>query len=484
MLNKKILVAVFAVAGAWVFAVGCGKFQDKQATGDAGAAGGGNNDSPVLDAGPVEQSDIVEVAGPADYLTDKEKGKTNDFLIKEPYFIHQTYRGAPDTTVTIQWATNHDDVNGSYVPRVWFNKSESLTGSCDGVKLKYAKQFVREGKGFNYRETLNGKETNNKEVSVQWEVDITGLEPGSRYCYRAGTWESFDMAGKTFVKPNLSPVYSFRTSPKKGAKDKFTVMLAGDSRGGYEEIKKHIGRLVDMKADFWLFNGDMNQFGNKKEWFQWFSVMTPLLSGTVLMPVQGNHETFADLYYDQFALPENAGVPEEFKEHAWSINYGNLNVTGLNSNTDTTVTGIKEWLDNHLAAVAADPDITWKIVIFHHPAYSASNHGSTKRVQDHWVPIFEKHKVDMVFSGHDHNYERSVPIKNNLKVEPATGVIYVTAGAFFSPGYGNGSDWWTVVSHHGDKGNYVYATVEGNKISLVAYSGDGKEELDKFELTK
>ena len=36
-------------------------------------------------------------------------------------------------------------------------------------------------------------------------------------------------------------------------------------------------------------------------------------------------------------------------------------------------------------------------------------HGSTSDVQTHLVPIFETYGVDVVFSGHDHHYERDLP---------------------------------------------------------------------------
>ena len=62
--------------------------------------------------------------------------------------------------------------------------------------------------------------------------------------------------------------------------------------------------------------------------------------------------------------------------------------------------------------------------------------------------------------------------------------VYVVAGAFYSPGYSNGSDWWTAISHHGDKGNYVQMSVDGARIDITAYSGDGAEVLDEITLQK
>lgn len=59
------------------------------------------------------------------------------------------------------------------------------------------------------------------------------------------------------------------------------------------------------------------------------------------------------------------------------------------------------WLDEALNSKAKI-----KIVVFHHPAYSCGKHGDTKKVIEKWVPVIEAGDVDIVFSGHDHNYQR------------------------------------------------------------------------------
>lgn len=60
-----------------------------------------------------------------------------------------------------------------------------------------------------------------------------------------------------------------------------------------------------------------------------------------------------------------------------------------------------QWL-----ASALDSKSKTKIVIYHHPAYSCGKHGDTKKVIEKWVPVIEAGDVDIVFSGHDHNYQR------------------------------------------------------------------------------
>jgi tartrate-resistant acid phosphatase type 5 len=90
-----------------------------------------------------------------------------------------------------------------------------------------------------------------------------------------------------------------------------------------------------------------------------------------------------------------------------------LDIFVLNSNsvgqTQTT------WLRRHLAASTAK----WKIVVFHHPAYSCGGYLSNPAVVSRWVPLFEQYGVTLVLNGHDHDYQRFAP---------HNGVTYVVHG--------------------------------------------------------
>jgi len=71
-----------------------------------------------------------------------------------------------------------------------------------------------------------------------------------------------------------------------------------------------------------------------------------------------------------------------------------------------------KWCDSVLRISSAK----WKFAFFHHPAYSSSSvHGSTKEIQENFLPVFEKYKVDACFSGHDHDLQHSKP--ENSKIE-------------------------------------------------------------------
>jgi len=128
-------------------------------------------------------------------------------------------------------------------------------------------------------------------------------------------------------------------------------------------------------------------------------------------PAAGNHEYSdgcgggaAKAYYSYFVLPNN--------ERYYDVVLGNVQLFVLNSNdgarephgtTATSTQGL--WLKSKLAASSSP----WKIVMFHHPAFSSGEHGQAPRMQ--WP--FEAWGAHAVLSGHDHNYERFMKDANN-----------------------------------------------------------------------
>jgi hypothetical protein len=76
-----------------------------------------------------------------------------------------------------------------------------------------------------------------------------------------------------------------------------------------------------------------------------------------------------------------------------------------------------EWMQKELAGSESE----WKIPFFHHPLYSsARKHGSSLDLRRQLEPIFVQLGVDVVFTGHDHVYER---------VKPQKGIYYFVSGA-------------------------------------------------------
>ena len=76
-----------------------------------------------------------------------------------------------------------------------------------------------------------------------------------------------------------------------------------------------------------------------------------------------------------------------------------------------------DWLRSKLQADTNK----WKIAFFHHPPFSSGGfHGSDKKIREALHPLFVQYGVDVVFTGHDHFYER---------IKPQDGVQYFVTGS-------------------------------------------------------
>jgi 3',5'-cyclic AMP phosphodiesterase CpdA len=130
--------------------------------------------------------------------------------------------------------------------------------------------------------------------------------------------------------------------------------------------------------------------------------------GTQLLAILGNHDVKGN-HGD--AQMEALGMPGRW----WARQIGDVFIVGLDSNQIENPTQL-QFLDDSLAAT----DAPWRIVLLHHPPYSAGYQGSNTKARKAITPIVERHGVQLVLSGHDHDYQRS---------EPINGVTYVVSGA-------------------------------------------------------
>ncbi len=128
--------------------------------------------------------------------------------------------------------------------------------------------------------------------------------------------------------------------------------------------------------------------------------------GTQLLAVLGNHDVRnADAQLAALGMPG----------HWWAEQKSDMVLVGLDSNQPDNPDQL-DWLEDTLRSSTA----TWKIVALHHPPYSAGYQGSSMAVRRAFVPLFEHHGVQLVLSGHDHDYQRSNVIN---------GVTYLVTGA-------------------------------------------------------
>ena len=75
-----------------------------------------------------------------------------------------------------------------------------------------------------------------------------------------------------------------------------------------------------------------------------------------------------------------------------------------------------------LAAAKHNPDVDMIVVFMHQCALSTSQpgNGSDLGIRRAWLPLFDKYNVDLVLMGHDHDYERSFPVRGYVKGKHGT----------------------------------------------------------------
>ena len=120
------------------------------------------------------------------------------------------------------------------------------------------------------------------------------------------------------------------------------------------------------------------------------------------------------------------------------------------------------WLDERLGKSAAD----WKIVLLHHPLYTSGRYARSSLVH-RWAlePIFTRHEVDAVFSGHEHMYQRATL---------QHGIQYFVSGGAGSLRRGDGVPTPSIARSHSDDYHFMLVEIDGDRLHFQAISRTGR----------
>lgn len=180
-----------------------------------------------------------------------------------------------------------------------------------------------------------------------------------------------------------------------------------------------------------------------------FRPFAPVLdAGATLLAILGNHDVRKGHGDAQMRA---LGMPGRW----WSRSFGDVQIVGLDSNEPDDTEQLR-----FLKAKLAASNARWKIVALHHPPYSAGYHGSSRAVRRAFSPLFERYGVQLVLSGHDHDYQRSKPVN---------GVTYVVSGGG-SRVRRTGEADFTAVSWAAQ--NFLDITFFGDRLVLRAITTD------------
>ncbi|MFA6296304.1 MAG: metallophosphoesterase [Patescibacteria group bacterium] len=235
--------------------------------------------------------------------------------------------------------------------------------------------------------------------------------------------------------------------------------------------------INNQKYDFAFHVGDFTQDDSVNEWEVFQRLESSIINKTpkkglssAFFPVIGNHEYALDNYFTLFnTYPKNQSY--------YSFDYKNAHFVVLDTETDFSMGSTQyDWLNSDLALT----NKTWKIVLLHRPPYNSNYkynyfHPNVD-VKNDIVPILEQYKVNIVFGGHSHIYERTYPIFQD-QANFVNGITYViTAVADSNPIMPN---WWTAKSK--SESSFVKIQLRDNILKGYAYN-EMQGSIDKFAI--
>jgi predicted phosphodiesterase len=190
--------------------------------------------------------------------------------------------------------------------------------------------------------------------------------------------------------------------------DRFVIL--GDSGNGRAAQRAIAARIANAPMDAILFLGDIAYNSGTYDELQtrFFDIYANLFQRVPVYAAIGNHDNRTQNgkpFEDAFLFPGNG--------RWYSFDLGDVHFVTL----DTTRIGREQarWLDADLART----DRKFTVVIGHHPPYSAARRGPNRGFRRWFVPVLNRHKVELVLTGHEHHYERTKPIE---------GIVYIVSG--------------------------------------------------------
>lgn len=295
-------------------------------------------------------------------------------------------------------------------------------------------------------------------------VSFEGLTENTRYSYRV----------------SLDGVYLAQGRFRTAGTGPFVFNLISDS-GQATAAQAMVARRVASETDssFLIHAGDVAYFHGSHMDFQLnhFDVYNFLLNSVPFFPVPGNHDyetEDARPYLSIHALP-TATVPAQDAGRYYSLDWGNAHFVFLDSNIPLQQAARGEgqmlaWLENDLKQTRQ----AWRIAIIHHSPYATGlNSGDplSVLVRQRVTPILEANRVQVVFGGHEHSYQRTHPLRTGVAVAPNAGTVYITAGgggAFLYPFVPGSLVAFGKSQHH-----YLRVEVKTSELSITAIGDDG-----------
>jgi len=283
----------------------------------------------------------------------------------------------------------------------------------------------------------------------------------------------------------------------------FNFALAGDW-GCTKNTKKTVKLIQNHEHDIIFSLGDTSYAPDLD---CWLDIVNPI--SDKMKVIIGNHDVMS------LNLLEQQLEEFELNKAYYSFDYNNIHFLMMDSESsylpgadpvfsDLENTDQYRFVENDLSKVSINPAIKWIIVMNHRQFYSSvcGEHDSCdpiKKLRDAYHPLFQRYGVDILFSGHAHNYQRTYPlfyndvnssepiIEQNAKTEYKSPkgmfqIITGTGGIDLDPL--SNQEPYVVYQQDASYGFLnVKITDQGNVLIGKYYSNDGNV-LDEFKIIK
>ena len=349
-----------------------------------------------------------------------------------PEQIHLTWGKDPARSVVVSWASAAQAIN----PRVHLGHDRHFGHTIPAVQKTYT-------------DGLNGQ------TVFTYHAHLEDLSPDTLHHYSI-TADNDSNAATPFAA-------TFRTAPCGRAPFRFTSFgdLATPVTAwvlSYPQSAFAVQAVETFAPLFHLLNGDLcyanlNPTVQPSVWADFGNNNQTSAANRPWMPCPGNHEVEFNngeqgftSYLTRYSLPHNG---TRFPGRWYNFRVGTALFISLSADdviyqdgaafvggpaplvpaastgnaaiepgTSFYIRGYSggeqtRWLEHTLREAAEDDDIDWIVVQMHQDALSSSKtgNGSDLGLRQAWLPLFDRYGVDIVVCGHDHDYERSFPVR-------------------------------------------------------------------------
>jgi len=296
---------------------------------------------------------------------------------------------APAAAVEVGAASGVRIVRGPYL-----NARPNGKGALD-VVVRWQTDLPAHAKLTFQRVGLKGEHEVTVDPTTDGTATFEGLTPGAKYLY--------DLEVETEHGDRAKAEGHFHTLPSAPAPLRFAVY--GDMRyPGHDAHRTVVEGLAKEEPPIVFNTGDLTDLGSEESnWQKYFEITAPLGAITPIVPALGNHDgerrgAGALLTAGLFGLPT---------PNLWtSFDVSGVHFVLLSTNQMTNMAQ-RDWLREDLAHARSNH--ARAIFAFcHEGPWSHGIHGDTDLMKRVYAPILAAAHVDVLFSGHDHIYERGV----------------------------------------------------------------------------